>query len=44
MRNFIHGYHHIDQAANNIEAERLPLYEHNISDKIMKKIFKCTIF
>lgn len=38
MRNFIPDYHHIVQAANNIEAERLPLYEHNISDKIMEKI------
>lgn len=38
MKNFIPDYHHIVQAANNIEAERLPLYEHNISDKIMEKI------
>lgn len=37
MKNFIPDYHHIVQAANNIEAERLPLYEHNISDKIMEK-------
>lgn len=36
--NFIPDYHHIVNAAKNIEPERVPLYEHNISAKIMEPL------
>jgi len=32
------NYKYLEQAARNIEAQRLPLYEHNISHNIMGKI------
>lgn len=38
MREFIPDYRNIVDAANNIEAKRLPLYDHIVSDKIMEKI------
>ncbi|MHB8962263.1 MAG: uroporphyrinogen decarboxylase family protein [Saccharofermentanales bacterium] len=38
MQPFTPDYHNIENAARNIEAERLPLYEHNISDGIMEKV------
>jgi uroporphyrinogen decarboxylase len=38
MIDFKPDYNHILDAARNIEATRLPLYEHLISDKIMEKI------
>jgi len=36
--NFIPNYQHIVDAATNKQAARLPLYEHSISPKVMKKI------
>jgi uroporphyrinogen decarboxylase len=38
MTEFKPDYNHILNAARNIEAKRLPLYEHLISDKIMEQI------
>lgn len=38
MKAFIPDYKNIEDAARNIEAKRLPLYEHNISDGIMEKV------
>ncbi len=35
---FTPDYRHVENAARNIEASRLPLYEHNISVEIMEKI------
>lgn len=37
-KRFMPNYQHIVNAAKNIPAERLPLYEHIIDDKIMEKI------
>jgi uroporphyrinogen decarboxylase len=37
MNDFNPDYHHILNAAKNIEAKRLPLYEHIISDGVMEK-------
>ena len=38
MKTFEPNYHHIENAARNIEARRLPLYEHSISIGIMEQI------
>ena len=38
MNDFIPNYRNIEKSARNIEVERLPLYEHIISDGIMEKI------
>ena len=38
METFIPNFKHIENAARNIEPDRLPLYEHNISDGIMEKV------
>lgn len=38
LREFQPDYNHILNAARNIEAKRLPLYEHGISTSIMEKI------
>lgn len=38
MKEFIPNYTNIIKAAKNIETDRLPLYEHLISEKIMEKI------
>lgn len=38
MDNFIPDYTNIEKSARNIEAERIPLYEHIISDEIMEKV------
>ncbi|MHB1454865.1 MAG: uroporphyrinogen decarboxylase family protein [Saccharofermentanales bacterium] len=38
METFVPDYRNIENAARNIEADRLPLYEHNISDGIMEKV------
>jgi len=35
-------YNHILNSAKNIEASRLPIYEHNISVGIMEKIMNCS--
>ena len=37
MKEFSPNYHHILNAAKNISSTRMPLYEHNISDKFMEK-------
>lgn len=36
------NYNHILNSARNIEATRLPLYEHNISVGIMEKVLNCS--
>ncbi|MDR3645314.1 MAG: hypothetical protein P4M02_09610, partial [Clostridia bacterium] len=38
MNDFTPDYHHILNAARNVEARRLPLYEHIISDGIMEQV------
>lgn len=38
MKNFQPDYRNIEKAARNIEAIRMPLYEHNISEEIMETI------
>lgn len=38
MQAFVPDYRHIVQAATNQEPERLPLYEHLISPKIMEQV------
>jgi uroporphyrinogen decarboxylase len=38
MKEFKPDYKHIVNAANNIEASRLPLYEHLISDEVMEAV------
>jgi uroporphyrinogen decarboxylase len=38
MRNFIPNYDNLVDAARNIEAERIPLYEHIIADEVIEKI------
>lgn len=38
MKNFIPNYRYIVDSARNIVPRRMPLYEHNISVKIMEKI------
>lgn len=38
MYNFVPNYKNIVQAARNIKPERMPLYEHIISDEIMEKV------
>ena len=42
MTPFEPDYRYIVQAAENMEAKRLPLYEHNISDKIMEKVLNAS--
>ena len=38
MKEFSPDYRHIEKAAKNIETDRLPLYEHNISVGIMEQV------
>ena len=38
MKNFQPNYQNIVNAAKNIQADRLPLYEHNISDTHMERV------
>ncbi|HEY5587100.1 MAG TPA: uroporphyrinogen decarboxylase family protein [Ruminiclostridium sp.] len=38
MKNFIPDYTNIEKSARNIEVQRIPLYEHLISEKVMEKI------
>jgi len=42
METFIPNFKHIENAARNIEPDRLALYEHNISDVIMEKVMNRT--
>ena len=38
---FTPDYHHLLQAACNMEAQRLPLYEHLICTEVMEEITGC---
>ena len=38
MKEFSPDYRHIEKAAKNIETDRLPLYEHNISVGIVEQV------
>jgi uroporphyrinogen decarboxylase len=44
MQNFIPDYNNMIQTAKNINVERLPIYEHSISPKIMRSILNDSAF